>query len=79
MVIKLRLRILELSNDISSIKIVNVCRWPVIEREIAFLRISRHFDAKLPPEYFDAKLSICITLPDEPGEVSKQIVDFRMC
>jgi hypothetical protein len=29
---------------------------------------NRHFDVKLAPEFFDVKLIICITFPDEPGE-----------
>jgi hypothetical protein len=33
---------------------------------------NRHFDVKLPPEFFDAKLIICITFPDKPGEGSTQ-------
>jgi hypothetical protein len=27
-----------------------------------------HFDVKLAPEFFNAKLIICITLPDKPAE-----------
>jgi hypothetical protein len=29
---------------------------------------SHHFDVKLMPELFDAKLIICITFPDKHGE-----------
>jgi hypothetical protein len=29
---------------------------------------NRHFDVKLAPEVFDAKLIIRITFPDKPGE-----------
>jgi hypothetical protein len=28
----------------------------------------RHFEVKLAPELFDAKLIICFTFSDEPGE-----------
>jgi hypothetical protein len=29
---------------------------------------NRHFDIKLAPEFFDAKLIICTTFLDKPGE-----------
>jgi hypothetical protein len=31
-----------------------------------------HFDVKLEPEFFHAKLNICITFPDNPVEGSTQ-------
>jgi hypothetical protein len=34
------------------------------------MHINRHFDVKLAPEFSDAKLIICITFPDKPGEGS---------
>jgi hypothetical protein len=45
-------------------------------RGVAFLRIAgyiennRHFDVKRAPQFFDAKLIICATFPDKPGEGS---------
>jgi hypothetical protein len=40
---------------------------------------NRHFDVKLaPPEFFDAKLIICITFPDTPGEGSTQVIGFKI-
>jgi hypothetical protein len=27
-----------------------------------------HFDVNLVPEFFDAKLIVCITFPDKPGK-----------
>jgi hypothetical protein len=38
----------------------------------------RHFDVKLAPEFFDAKLIICITFPDKSGESSTQITGFKI-
>jgi hypothetical protein len=40
---------------------------------------NRHFDVKLAPEFFDAKLIICITFPDKRGEVSTQVIGFKIC
>jgi hypothetical protein len=39
---------------------------------------NRHFDVKLAPEFFDARLIICITFPDGPGEVSIQVISFKI-
>jgi hypothetical protein len=36
---------------------------------------SHHFDVKLAPEFLDAKLIICITFPDKPGEGSTQVTN----
>jgi hypothetical protein len=36
---------------------------------------NRHFDVKLAPEFFDAKLITCIVLPEE---VSMQVMGFRI-
>jgi hypothetical protein len=40
--------------------------------------ISRHFDVKLAPEFFDARLIICITFPEKPGESSTQVIGFKI-
>jgi hypothetical protein len=37
---------------------------------------NQHFDFKLAPEFFDAKLIICIIFPDKPGEGSTQALKF---
>jgi hypothetical protein len=37
---------------------------------------NHHFHVKLGPEFFDAKLIICITFPDKPGEGLMQVIDF---
>jgi hypothetical protein len=39
---------------------------------------NRHFDDNLAPELFDAKLIICITLLDKPGEGSTQVTGFKI-
>jgi hypothetical protein len=39
---------------------------------------NHHFDVKLAPEFFDAKLVICITFPDKPGESSTQVTGFKI-
>jgi hypothetical protein len=39
---------------------------------------NRHFDVKLAPEFSDAKVTICIAFPDKPGEVSKQVIGFKI-
>jgi hypothetical protein len=36
------------------------------------------FDVKLAPEFFDAKLIICITFPDKPGEGSMLVTGFKI-
>jgi hypothetical protein len=40
-------------------------------------RNNLHFDVKLAPDSFDAKLIICIAFPDEPGECSTQVTGFK--
>jgi hypothetical protein len=32
----------------------------------------------MAPEFFDAKLIICITFPDKPGEGSMQVIGFKI-
>jgi hypothetical protein len=39
---------------------------------------NHHFDVKLAPEFFDAKLIVCITFPDKPGEGSTQVIGFKI-
>jgi hypothetical protein len=39
---------------------------------------NRHSDIKPAAKFFDAKLIICITSPDEPGEGSTQVIDFKI-
>jgi hypothetical protein len=36
-----------------------------------------HFDVKLAPEFFDAKLIICITFSDKPGGLM-QVISFKI-
>jgi hypothetical protein len=38
--------------------------------------IIRYYDITLVPEFFDAKLIICITFPDKPGKGSTQALKF---
>jgi hypothetical protein len=39
-----------------------------------------HSDVKLVPEFFDAKLTYCITFPDKPGagKGSTQVIGFKI-
>jgi hypothetical protein len=37
-----------------------------------------HFDVKLAPEFFYAKIIICITFLDTLGEGSMQVIGFKM-
>jgi hypothetical protein len=39
---------------------------------------NRHFDVTLVPEFFDAKLIICITFPDKPGEVLMLVIGIKI-
>jgi hypothetical protein len=39
---------------------------------------NHHFDVKLAPEFFGAKLIICITFPDKPEEGSAQVRGFKI-
>jgi hypothetical protein len=32
----------------------------------------------LMPEFFDAKLIVCITFPDKPGEDLMQVIGFKI-
>jgi hypothetical protein len=38
---------------------------------------SCHFYVKLAPEFVDAKLIICITFPDKPGEVLAKVFALK--
>jgi hypothetical protein len=38
---------------------------------------NRHFYVKLTLEFFDAKLIICITFPDNPEEGSTQAIGLK--
>jgi hypothetical protein len=40
--------------------------------------INHHFDVKLAPEFCDAKLIICITFLDKPGEGSMQVTGYKI-
>jgi hypothetical protein len=37
-----------------------------------------HFDIKLVPAFFDAKVIICITLREMPGEGLTHVRDFKI-
>jgi hypothetical protein len=39
---------------------------------------NRHFDVKWAPEFFGAKLIICIIFPDKPGEGLTQVIGFKI-
>jgi hypothetical protein len=39
---------------------------------------NRHFDVKLAPEFFHAKLIICMTFPDKPGDGLTQVIRFKI-
>jgi hypothetical protein len=40
---------------------------------------NRHFNIKLTPKLLDDIHIICITLPDNPGEASEQMIGFKIC
>jgi hypothetical protein len=39
---------------------------------------NHHFDVKLVPEFFDAKLIMCITYVDKPGEGLTNVIGFKI-
>jgi hypothetical protein len=39
---------------------------------------NHHFDVKLAPEFFDAKLIVCITFPDKPEQGSTRLIGFEI-
>jgi hypothetical protein len=49
--------------------IKNAKNWKYIRITIFLL--------KLAPEFFDAKLIICITFPDKPGDILMWVLGFK--
>jgi hypothetical protein len=39
---------------------------------------NHHFHVKLAQEFSGAKLIICITFPNKPGEVLMQVIGFKI-
>jgi hypothetical protein len=54
------------------------CESPHITRTGKTGNAQQPFVVKLAPEFFDARIIICITFSDKFGEGSKQVTDFKI-